>query len=143
MRGSSNNSVLLVGFSVLLSLTALIAVAAHWPDRGRTVTVMTPARSAAMAPARHAAMAPVTGLNVVMKDPGCHWFQTDAGLKASTSIKGPVRLMNMDEAALKIVGPSGTTIDHVGKSVVLQSGKYRITMVGQKPDDNKLKLAVS
>lgn len=97
-----------------------------------------------MSPAAgRAAMAPVTGLNVVMKDPGCHWFQTDAGLKTSTSVKGPVRLMNMDEAALKVVGPSGTIIDHVGKSVVLPSGKYRITMVGQASDDNHLKLAVS
>ena len=143
MRGSSNNSVLLVGFSVLLSLTALVAVAAHWPDRGRTITVMTPARHAAMASTARAATAPVSGINVVMKDPGCHWFQTDAGLKMSTSVKGPVRLMNMDEAALKIVGPSGTTIDHVGKSVVLPAGDYRITMVGQEPDDNHLKLAVS
>jgi hypothetical protein len=143
MRGSSNNSVLLVGFSVLLSLTALIAVAAHWPDRGRTVTVMTPARHAAMAPAQGAAMAPVKSLNVVMKDPGCHWFQTDAGLKTSTSVKGPVRLMNMDEAALKIVGPSGTMVDHVGKAVTLPAGSYRITMVGQASDDNHLKLAVS
>jgi hypothetical protein len=143
MRGSSNNSVLLVGFSVLLSLTALIAVAAHWPDRGRTVTVMMPARHAAMAPVQSAAMAPVRSLNVVMKDPGCHWFQTDAGLKTSTSVKGPVRLMNMDEAALKIVGPSGTIVDHVGKAVLLPTGSYRITMVGQEPDDNHLKLAVS
>ena len=88
-------------------------------------------------------MAPVKSLNVVMKDPGCHWFQTDAGLKASTSVKGPVRLMNMDEAALKIVGPSGTMVDHVGKAVLLPAGSYRITMVGQEPDDNRLKLAVS
>jgi hypothetical protein len=135
MKGSNNNSVLLVGLSVLLSLTALVAVAAHWPDRGGTVTVMTPAR--------HAAMAPVKSLNVVMKDPGCHWFQTDAGLKTATAVKGPVSLMNMDEAALKIIGPSGTIVDHVGKSVLLPTGDYRITMVGQAADDNHLKLAVS
>ena len=137
MRGSNNNSmVLLVGFSVLLSLTAVIAVAAHWPDRSRTVMVMAPTRHAAV-------MAPATNLNVVMRDPGCHWFQTDAGLKLSTSAKGPVNLVNMDEAALRVVGPAGTVIDHVGKSVRLGAGRYAITMVGQAADDNHLKLTVS
>jgi hypothetical protein len=139
MRGSNNNNngvVMLVGFSVLLSLTAVIAVAARWPDSSRTVTMMTPAQHAAV-------MAPAKNVNVVMKDPGCHWFQTDAGLKTSTSVKGPVNLVNMDEAALKIVGPSGTVIDHVGKSVRLGAGKYAITMVGQASDDNHLKLQVS
>jgi hypothetical protein len=143
MRGSNNNNnggmVMLVGFSVVLSLTAVIAVAARWPDSSRTVTMMSPAqRTTMMSPATSA-----TSLNVVMKDPGCHWFQTDAGLKTSTSVKGPVNLVNMDEAALKIVGPSGTVIDHVGKSVRLGAGKYAITMVGQHADDNHLKLQVS
>jgi hypothetical protein len=142
MRGSNNTTgggmVMLVGFSVLLSLTALIAVAAHWPDRSgtRMVTVMRSAPHMAVA-------APVAGLNVVMKDPGCHWFQTDGGLKTVASVKGPVNLTNMDEAALKIVGPSGTVIDHVGKAVRLSAGKYAITMVGQAADDNHLKLTVS
>jgi hypothetical protein len=140
MTGSSNNNsnnmVLLVGLSILLSFTAVIAVAAHWPDRSRTVTVMQPARHAAM-------MAPSKTVNVVMKDPGCHWIQTDAGLKLATSVHGPVNLVNMDEAALKIVGPAGTVIDHVGKSVRLAPGKYAITMVGQASDDNHLKLTVS
>jgi hypothetical protein len=142
MRGSENNNngmVMLVGFSVLLSLTAVIAVAARWPDSSRTVTMMSPAqRSAMMAPAVRA-----TNLNVVMKDPGCHWLQTDSGLKTATTVSGPVNLVNMDEAALKIVGPSGTVIDHVGKSVRLGAGKYAITMVGQASDDNHLKLTVS
>ena len=137
MRGSNNNMSLLVGLSVLLSLTALIAVAAHWPDRTRTMTVMMPARHAAVQPTR------MNNLNVVMKDPGCHWFQTDAGLKTATTMKGPLRLTNQDEAALRIVGPTGTVIDHVGKSVRLGTGKYAITMVGQASDDNHLKLTVS
>ena len=124
MNRSNNSMGLLVGLSVLLSLTAMITVLAHWPDTGRTVTVMSPARHASMM------QAPASTLNVVMKDPGCHWFQTDAGLKVATSVKGPVKLMNMDEAALKIVGSSGTVIDHVGSAVRLPSGKYAITMVG-------------
>ena len=43
MRGSNNNSnagmTMLVGFSVFLSLTAVIAVAAHWPDPSGSKTV--------------------------------------------------------------------------------------------------------
>ena len=142
MSGSSKNSnggmMMLVGFSVFLSLTAVIAVAAHWPDTSgtKTVTIIKPAR-------QMAAAMPASNLNVVMKDPGCHWFQTDKGLKATTSVRGPVNLMNMDEAALKVVGPSGTVIDHVGKTVKLGPGKYAITMVGQASDDNHLKLTVS
>ena len=138
MNNRSNSSIYpLIGFSVLLSMTALIAVAAHWPDRGTTTVVRTAAPVAAM---HH--MASVQNLNVVMKDPGCHWFQTDKGLKLQTSIKGPVNLHNMDEAALRIIGPSGTVIDHVGGSVKLGTGHYRITMVGQASDDNHLKLNV-
>jgi hypothetical protein len=142
MRGSNNNNngmVMLVGFSVLLSLTAVIAVAARWPDSSRTVTMMSPSqRTSMMAPA-----ATAKNLNVVMKDPGCHWLQTDSGLKTKATVSGPVNLVNMDEAALKVVGPSGTVIDHVGKSVRLRAGKYAITMVGQASDDNHLKLTVS
>ena len=136
MDNKSNSSlVLLVGFSVLLSLTAIIAVAAHWPDRGRTVTMM--------APARHMATAtPLKNINVVMKDPGCHWLQTDSGLKTRLSVTGPITLTNMDEAALVIAGPSGTTHESVGTHLRLARGTYAITMVGQASDDNHLKLQV-
>src|SRR5690349_18233944 len=96
-----NNSMLLVGFSIFLSLAALIGVAALRANPAPTTTTV-------MMPAAHvaAAAAPTQSLNVVMHDPGCHWFQTDAGLKLATTIKGPVNLHNMDEAALRIVGPS-------------------------------------
>jgi hypothetical protein len=130
-----NSSVLLVGLSVLMSMTALIAVAAHWPNTSGTTTVVT--RASAVQPAK------VQTVHVVMHDPGCHWFQTDGGLKRTLNIKGPVNLANMDEAALKVVGVSGTKIDHVGSAVRLKPGTYHITMVGQQPDDNHLKLTVS
>jgi hypothetical protein len=52
-------------------------------------------------------------------------------------------LTNMDEAALKIVGPSGTVRQSVGAHLRLAPGKYRITMVGQASDDNHLTLTVS
>jgi len=84
----------------------------------------------------------VTKLNVVMKDPGCHWFSVAGGYKTSARVAGAVQLTNYDEATLKIVGRNGIRFDKVGKSVVLGKGIYRITMVGQAPDDNHLKLSV-
>jgi hypothetical protein len=131
-----NGSVTLVaGLAVLLSLSAIIAVAAHWPNRGNTSTAT---------PAAASAVAPVKTVRIVMHDPGCHWFQTTAGLKRSLQVSGSaVKLTNLDEAALKIVGPGATTVEKVGANVQLGRGAYRITMVGQKPDDNTLSLVVS
>jgi hypothetical protein len=100
------------------------------------------AGQAAGAPSQASTMKTV---KVVMKDPGCHWFSV--GGKTSTklklSVKGPVALANFDEAALKVVGPSGVRHAAVGKKITLKHGSYRITMVGQHPDDNVLKLVVS
>jgi hypothetical protein len=50
--------------------------------------------------------------------------------------------LNVDEATLKIAGASGVKLDAVGKKVALVHGTYRITMVGQAPDDNTLTLNV-
>jgi hypothetical protein len=82
-------------------------------------------------------------VTVVMHDPGCHWFSVGGKLKTTLSVKGPVSLFNVDEATLKIVGPTGVKHDAVGKRVTLARGAYRITMVGQARDDNTLKLVVS
>ena len=125
----------LVGLSVLLSLSALIAVAARWPDTSnRSAPATVVARPAAQ----------LQTVRVVMHDPGCHWFQTAAGMKRTLHVNGSgVKLLNMDEAALKVAGVSGTKLDRVGGTLRLQRGNYRITMVGQKPDDNKLSLVVS
>jgi hypothetical protein len=83
-----------------------------------------------------------TKVTVVMKDPGCHWFSVAGKLKTKLAVAGPARLFNVDEAALKIVGNG--TIKHVGigKTITLRRGTYAITMVGQKSDDNHLKLIV-
>jgi hypothetical protein len=130
-----NNSVLpLVGLSVVLSLSAVITVAARWPENGTAAAV------SAVAVQRSV---PVQSVRVVMHDPGCHWFQTADGLKRSLTIKGPVRLTNMDEATLRVAGGSGAKLDKVGSVLRLQRGTYHITMVGQAPDDNHLKLVVS
>lgn len=80
---------------------------------------------------------------VVMHDPGCHWFAVGGAYKTTLSVKGPIKLRNLDEAALKIAGPAGAKLDAVGKQVVLGRGVYHITMVGQAPDDNHLKLVVN
>jgi hypothetical protein len=81
-------------------------------------------------------------LKVVMHDPGCHWFLVHGHMRATASVKGPIRLRNFDEAAIKVM--SRTKVRHVrlGSSIVLHHGRYVITMVGQAVDDNYLKLTV-
>jgi len=94
--------------------------------------------------------APASGkqLIVAMRDPGCHWFYNGGGPNNRTYSKtavrvGPVTLLNLDEAALIVKGPSGTKIDKVGAKLTLKAkGIYKITMVKQAPDDNHLKLTI-
>ena len=66
-----------------------------------------------------------------------------SAMKTKLSVKGPVKLRNLDEAALKVAGAKGAKLDGVGKELVLARGVYHITMVGQAPDDNHLKLVVT
>jgi hypothetical protein len=82
-------------------------------------------------------------VTVAMHDPGCHWFSVRGKFTKSLSVKGPVELANFDEATLKVRGSSGVRLDRVGKKIALSRGSYRITMVGQAPDDNTLKLVVT
>jgi hypothetical protein len=82
-------------------------------------------------------------VTVVMHDPGCHWFAVGSAFKTTLSVKGPIKLRNLDEATLKIATSAGTKLDSVGKQLVLARGVYHITMVGQAPDDNHLKLVVT
>lgn len=55
----------------------------------------------------------------------------------------PVKLLNTDEAALKVAGSKGVQTDAIGQRVQLTPGSHRITMVEQAPDDNTLHLQVS
>jgi hypothetical protein len=101
----------------------------------------------AAAQVNHAAATP-TKLIVAMHDPGCHWFYVAGGpnhrkYAKTVTRKGPVRLVNLDEAALIIKGPGGTKREKVGASLTLKAkGIYKITMVKQAPDDNHLKLTI-
>jgi hypothetical protein len=105
------------------------------------------AAPAALLLAAPGAAAP-TKVVVAMRDPGCHWFYLGGGpnnRKYATTLvrRGPVTLLNLDEASLKIKGPGGTKIERVGAKLTLKAkGVYRITMVGQAPDDNHLKLTI-
>lgn len=81
-------------------------------------------------------------LRVVMRDPGCHWFAVGHGFARHDTASGRVRILNQDIATLKAKSSTATTRIPVGHSVVLNRGHYVITMVGQAPDDNHLKLTV-
>jgi hypothetical protein len=78
-----------------------------------------------------------------MHDPGCHWFTSNGKFVRTLSVAGPVNLANFDEKALIVAGPNGVKHDAVGKLLPLGPGVYHITMVGQAPDDNHLKLVVT
>jgi opacity protein-like surface antigen len=82
-------------------------------------------------------------VQIRMHDPGCHSFYVGGKYVTKYSVKGSITIQNLDEATLKFVGPGGTKLDKVGKSLTLnRRGVYRITMVGQAPDDNHLKLTI-
>jgi len=96
---------------------------------------------AAAAVALPAAAAPV--VPIVMKDPGCHWFLVNGKMGVKYVSHGAVTIRNLDEATLKFVGPGGTKLEKVGKTITLKTkGAYHITMVGQAKDDNHLLLIV-
>ena len=88
-----------------------------------------------------ASAAPV--VPIVMRDPGCHWFKVGAKYSVRYVSHGAVAIRNLDIAPLRVVGPGGTRTDRVGTTLTLKAtGTYRITMVGQAPDDNHQTLVV-
>jgi hypothetical protein len=90
-----------------------------------------------------------TKLVIAMHDPGCHWFYLSGGpnhrqYAKTVARSGPVTLLNLDEATLKVVGPGGLKTIRVGATLTLKmKGLYKITMVGQAPDDNHLKVTLT
>ena len=82
-------------------------------------------------------------VKIVMHDPGCHWFMVHGKYATKDTVKAKqVRLVNQDEAALKVASRHGMKHIAVGKSIVVGRGNYVIMMVGQASDDNYLKLTV-
>ena len=81
-------------------------------------------------------------VRIVMHDPGCHWFMRGGKFTTTATVTGRVRLVNLDEDALKVKSGTVTKRIAVGKSLVVGHGKYVITMIKQASDDNHLKLTV-
>jgi hypothetical protein len=80
---------------------------------------------------------------IVMADPGCHWFKVNGKNTAKLTVTGATAFRNLDEAALVFKGKNFTRHLAVGKTLaIMKRGVYRITMVGQHPDDNTLVLVV-
>lgn len=140
LRISNRISGFFLGLIGLLSLLAAVAYVGNGATSG-TPQPMVGAMSQHMGVAGAAPAARTVA--VAMHDPGCHWFQVGRSYKKSLAVSGPVNLRNSDEAALRIAGPTGIQSDQVGQQVYLAPGSYRITMVGQAPDDNTLHLEVS
>jgi hypothetical protein len=83
-------------------------------------------------------------VKIVMHDPGCHWFMVHGKYATKDSVKAhQAKLVNMDEAALKVASRHGMRHIPVGKSLTVGHGNYVIMMVGQGSDDNYLKLTVN
>jgi hypothetical protein len=95
----------------------------------------------ALANGTHQSTPPKT-LQIVMHDPGCHWFKVHGKYTRSAKVTGRVRLVNFDEDALKVMSRHAIQRVAVGKSIVVGRGQYVITMVGQASDDNYLRLTV-
>jgi hypothetical protein len=82
-------------------------------------------------------------LKIYMHDPGCHWFKLHGKFTTTATVKADrVRLVDLDEAALKVASSHGLRHIPVGKSIVVSRGSYVIMMVRQATDDNYLKLTV-
>ena len=113
----------------LLALAVAAAVCAGGLGAGRALATTT----------HHATKT----VNIVMHDPGCHWFLVHGKYAKTDTVKANrIRLVDQDEAALKVASRHGMRHIPVGKSIVVGRGSYVIMMVGQAPDDNYLKLTV-
>lgn len=97
---------------------------------------------AGQAPAATAHHAAPKTLEIAMHDPGCHWFVRNGHFTKKATVSGPVRLLNMDMATLKVASRSGMRHIPVGKTLAVGHGHYVIMMVGQAADDNYLQLTV-
>ena len=89
------------------------------------------------------AAAKVRVVNIVMADPGCHWFSVAGKNKAQLVVTGKTAFRNLDEAAIVFTGKNYVRRIAVGKTLAIaKTGVYHIKMVGQHADDNNLKLVL-
>ena len=107
-----------------------------------TAAVCAAALGAGRAPAATSHQAAPKTLNIYMRDPGCHWFKIGGKYTTKATVNGRVRLVDLDEAALKVVSRHSVRHIPMGKSLIVGRGQYVIMMVGQAADDNYLKLTV-
>lgn len=105
-------------------------------------TVVSAGFATSLALASHQGPVAAKTLKVVMRDPGCHWFQLGSKFTKTAAVTGEARLVNYDEKALKVVSRNSVRYIKVGKSILVGHGSYVITMVHQASDDNHLKLTV-
>jgi hypothetical protein len=114
----------------LLALAVAAAIAAGVFGTGRALATTS----------QHATTKTV---KIVMHDPGCHVFMVHGHFAKTDTVKANrVKLVNMDEAALKVASRHGMRHIGMGSSIVVGHGSYVIMMVGQASDDNYLKLTV-
>ena len=94
----------------------------------------------AVAAAKHESAKTVT---IAMHDPAVTGSRSAASSSRRSPSRGRSRSRTTTKRRIKVAGPSGIKRDPVGKKITLQRGIYKITMVGQAPDDNTLKLTVT
>ena len=117
---------------------ALLAIASLGAACGSSASV-TPAATAGAAKAAKPRL-----VSIVMADPGCHWFHVAGKNQKRLVVHGATAFRNLDEAALVVKRAGSVSQIAVGKTLtVSKPGTYQITMVGQAPDDNHLKLVVT
>src|ERR1051325_1700406 len=69
-------------------------------------------------------------LSVVMREPGCHLFAVGRRFTTAATVSGRVRLLNLDEAALKAASAGTARRIPVGHSIVLRRGPHPTTRGG-------------
>ena len=131
-----------LALAVVASITLVAIAASESPSTPAPARAAAAHRVAAVRVASAPAARPAA-VRVVMRDPGCHWFQVGSKFKTKLAVSGgAAKLTNYDEAALKIKASGVHKRVNVGRAIALTPGRYTITMVGQPSDDNTLHLTV-
>jgi hypothetical protein len=131
-----------LAIAIVSSITLVTIAASESPSTPAPARAAAAHRVAAVHVASPPAARPAA-VKVIMRDPGCHWFQVGSKFKTKLAVSGgAAKLTNYDEAALKIKASGVHNRVNVGRAIALTPGRYTITMVGQPSDDNTLHLTV-